>query len=123
VIALDTSVLIEAVGAGGAMRGELRQVIAGGERVVLPSIVLYEWLRGPRLAEELEAQSVLFPSSEAIPFGADEVRIAAQLYQSVRRPRGRELDLAIAACALSWDASLWTLNRGDFEDLPGLRLS
>jgi len=123
VIALDTSVLIEAVGAGGAMRAELRKVIAGGERVVLPSIVLYEWLRSPRLTEELDAQSVLFPSSEAIPFGANEARIAAQLYRSVRRPRGRELDLAIAACALSWNAALWTLNRGDFDDVPGLRLS
>jgi predicted nucleic acid-binding protein len=36
--------------------------------------------------------------------------------------RGREMDFAIAACALSWDAWLWTVNRGDFKDVPGVRL-
>jgi predicted nucleic acid-binding protein len=39
----------------------------------------------------------------------------------VRRRRGRELDLAIAACALVRDAELWTLNVSDFQDVPGLR--
>lgn len=28
----------------------------------------------------------------------------------------------MAACALSWNAVLWTLNREDFEHIPGLRL-
>jgi len=40
----------------------------------------------------------------------------------VRRPRGREVDLAIAACAIVHGARLWTLNRDDFTDIPDLDL-
>lgn len=119
-ICLDTSVLVEGLGAGGSMREALRETIAGGDRMVVPCLVLYEWLRGPRLPEELRAQEALFPAAEALPFGPEEARIAAGLYRTVRRPRGRGVDLAIAACALSWNAALWTLNAEDFRDIPGL---
>ena len=84
--------------------------------------MLYEWRRGPRRAEELRAQEALFPAGEAIPFGAAEARQAAELYRKVPRPRGREIDFAIAACALAQDAALWTLNPSDFADIPGLEL-
>jgi len=40
----------------------------------------------------------------------------------VARPRGRELDLAVAASAMVHGAAIWTLNPGDFRDIPGLRL-
>ena len=84
--------------------------------------ILYEWLRGGRLAEEIEAQEALFPAVTAVQFGPDEATLAAALYTDVRRPRGRELDLAIAACAIAHRASFWTLNAADFRDIPGLRL-
>ena len=35
----------------------------------------------------------------------------------------QEMDLAIAACAIVREAALWTLNPGDFKDIPGLRLA
>jgi predicted nucleic acid-binding protein len=122
VIVPDTSVLVEALSAGGAIRQEFRHAIASGHRMVVPSLVLYEWLRGPRVAAELEVQEAVLPSEDAIPFAAQEAGVAADLYRSVRRPRGREIDLAIAACAIAWQGSLWTINPGDFEDIPGLRL-
>jgi len=90
--------------------------------MVVPTLVLYEWLRGPRIAEELAVQEAVVPSSEALPFGVEEARVASQLYTQVKRARGRELDLAIAACAIVWDGELWTLNPEDFRDVPGLRL-
>ena len=109
----------------GEMRSEpvLRAVLERGERTFIPSLVLYEWLRGPRLPRELQTQERLFPSSLAVPFGPDEAAEAARLYRTVRSPRGRELDLGIAACALVWEAELWTLNKSDFEDIPGLGVS
>jgi predicted nucleic acid-binding protein len=122
VIILDTSALIEGLGAGGSLRGALRDAIARRERIAVSALVLYEWLRGPRLPEELRAQEALFPMAAALPFGPDEAARAAELYRTLPRARGREVDLAIAATALVWRAPLWTLNRDDFRDIPGLEI-
>jgi predicted nucleic acid-binding protein len=102
------------------MRQHLREAISQRERMAIPTLALYEWLRGPRVNEELAAQEALFPSREALPFGPDEALVAAELYRELPRPRGREVDLAIAACALIWKARIWTLNVEDFADIPGL---
>ena len=121
-ILLDTSVLIDALTGSRRSAALLRRTIESGDRVVLTTLVLYEWQRGPRRPEELAAQEALWPSDAAIVFGAEEAATAAALYRSVRAPRGRELDLAIAACAIRWRAALWTLNTSDFRDVPGLDL-
>jgi predicted nucleic acid-binding protein len=116
-------VLIDSLTGPRRLATALRKQIEHGERILLPSLVLYEWLRGPRLPQELAAQEALFPSESSIPFGFAEAALSAKLYKSARRPRGREIDLAIAACAISRQAELWTLNTLDFADLPGLRLT
>ncbi|HYL34530.1 MAG TPA: type II toxin-antitoxin system VapC family toxin [Bryobacteraceae bacterium] len=121
-IVVDTSVLVDSLTGPRRSAAAMRAAIEQGERLVLPSLVLYEWLRGPRLAEELAAQEALWPSVSALPFGAEEALASARLYRTVRRPRGRELDLAIAACAVVKDAALWTLNTADFSDIPGLQI-
>ncbi len=59
----------------------------------------------------------------AFNFGRDEAALAAALYRDLARPRGREIDLVIAACAIANGASLWTLNQKDFSDIPGLTLA
>ena len=88
----------------------------------IPSLVLFEWRRGPRWPPELALQEALFPSDEAIPFGPAEAIQAAELYRSVGRHRSREVDLAIAAYAIELGAELWTQNLSDFIDIPGLRI-
>lgn len=121
-IHLDTSLLVDTLAGARRSAPALRRAIEQGERLAASTLVLYEWLRGPRLPAELEAQEALLPTERAIAFGAREAALAAQLFGAVRRPRGREIDLAIAACALTHDALLWTLNPKDFADIPGLAL-
>lgn len=122
-IVLDTPVLIDSLTGPKRSAPALRAAIERGERILVPALVLYEWLRGPRLPQELAAQEALFPSESALPFGPQEAALSAKLYRTVRRPRGREIDLAIAACAISREGEFWTLNAADFKDVPGLRLA
>lgn len=74
---------------------DLQRQVMAGEQLLLPTVVLFEWLRGPRLRHELV---------------------------SLSSPRNRQIDIAIAACAIVRQASLWTLNTRDFADIPGLEL-
>lgn len=122
-ILVDTSALIDSLTGPKRSASRLRSFIDQGDRLALPSLVLYEWWRGPRTEEDLRVQDALFPTDQALPFGVTEARIAARLYAQVGHPRGRELDLAIAACALARGARLWTLNVEDFDDIPGLELA
>jgi predicted nucleic acid-binding protein len=122
VIHLDTSVLIDAFTGPKRSAPALRGVIERGERVVFSTIVLYEWLRGPRAPAELAAQEALFPRETAIAFGPEEASVAAKLYHKLKRGRGREIDLAIAGTAIVHDSTLWTLNTDDFDDVESLSL-
>ena len=122
-ILLDTSVLVDVFSGPRRSASDLRRAIERGERMLLTTLVLYEWFRGPRLEQELAAQEALFPAEAALSFGPREASLAAELYRAVSRPRSRETDLAIAACALITDADLWTLNVSDFRGIPGLRVS
>ena len=108
-ILLDTSVLIDSLSGPKRSAKTLRAALEQSERILIPSLVLYEWLRGPRLPEEIAAQEALFPSDRAVVFGHREASLSAHL--------------AIAACAIARDADLWTLNRADFADIPQLRLA
>ena len=121
-VVVDTSVLIESLTDQRRYRHEFERAIAAGTVLLLPSLVLYDWLRGPRLPAELAVQEALLPAASAVPFGPTEAAQAAALYATVPRPRGREIDLAIAACAIAWEVPLWTLNSADFADIPGLSL-
>ena len=122
VIHLDTSVLVDALTGPRRSAPALRRVLDGGERIAMASLVLYEWLRGPRREAELAHQEALLPAAEALPFGPREATLAADLYRVVRRARPGEFDLGVAACALAGGAALWTLNAHDFRDIPGLDL-
>ncbi len=119
---LDTSVLIDALTGPRRSLDALMRLTDAGHRIGLSTIVLYEWLRGPRTRAELAVQEELFPSEQATGLGPEEAALAARLYKQVSRARGREIDLVIAACALTRGAAVWTLNPGDFRDVPNLRL-
>ena len=121
-ILLDSSALIDSLAGPRRSEPALRKAIEAGEILRLPALVLYEWLRGPRTHAELAAQRQLFPDELAIPYQFEDARLSAKLFQSLKRARQRQIDLAIAAGAIRHEAHLWTLNPADFSDIPGLSL-
>jgi predicted nucleic acid-binding protein len=121
-IVIDTSALVDSFTGVRASEDRLNDFMAAGESFLLSTITLYEWLSGPRSEEELYWQQLLFPDDEAVPFGYLEAAVAAEIYRQVKSPRRRKVDIAIAATAIRRGAALWTLNRRDFADIPGLRL-
>ena len=123
IVHLDTSALVDALTGPRRSLDTMIGLTEQGERLALSTIVLYEWLRGPRTLAELSAKEELFPREAAVAFGAEEAAVGARLYSRVRRPRGREIDIAVAACAIAHGGALWTLNPQDFRDMPGLRLT
>ncbi len=122
IVHVDTSALVDALTGPRRSLDEMVSLTDQGHRLMLSTIVLYEWLRGPRTRLELTVQEDLFPSESAMAFGAVEAALAARLYKQLPRARGREIDLAVAACAIAHGAAIWTLNPGDFRDIAGLRL-
>jgi predicted nucleic acid-binding protein len=118
---LDTSILVDALSDRTSVR-RLAAVAERGDRMQITSLVLFEWLRGPRSPEEVALCEALFPPESIVPFGETEARLAALLYRSLPRARTRQVDLAIAACALERGAAMWTLNPGAFHDVPQLKI-
>lgn len=121
-IHLDTSVLIDALTGSRRSLEPLERTVAAGHVIGLSTLVLYEWRRGPRSDDELTWQEALMPSVHARAFGEIEAVAAAEIYRGLKRARGRDMDIAIAACAVVQGARLWTLNPDDFRDLPGVEL-
>jgi predicted nucleic acid-binding protein len=121
-IHLDTSVLVDAFTGERRFLARLRAATAKGDVISFSTIVLYEWLRGPRTEGEKQAVDAFFELDPLPAFGKREAERAADLYGRAKGARQRQADLAIAACAIECGASLWTLNRSDFDDLPGLTL-
>lgn len=106
IVHVDTSALVDAL---TGPRRSLETLIAltdRGHRLAVSTIVLYEWLRGPRTREELAVLEELFPSEQAVAFGPAAAAVAARLYKQVPRVRGREIDLAVAACAIANSAGV-----------------
>lgn len=122
IVHLDTSALIDALTGPRRSLPRLTALVHDGHRIAISGLVYYEWRRGPRTRAELAAQESVLPGDGVVPFDAGAGALAAALYAKVSRPRGREIDLAIAACALLQGAALWTLNGADFRDIPNLTL-
>jgi predicted nucleic acid-binding protein len=109
-------------GSGRRSLAAVRSATLRGDSITFSTIVLYEWLRGPRTDAETSTVAAFFAGDLPAVFGVREAERAAALHRRVRGARQRQADLAVAACAMQHGAALWTLNAGDFEDVPGLML-
>jgi len=121
-IHLDTSVLIDILTRERPLLGAYERSVTAGHRIGMSTIALYEWLRGPRTDLDIRLQRDICPADRIVTFGSIEAALAADLFREVKSRRGREADIAIAACAIEHEAAAWTTNRRHFQDIPGLRL-
>ena len=119
---LDTSILID------LERG--RATLPAEEDVAIAAITASELLQGVlradarhRPAREAFVEGVL-AAIPTIPFGLTTARIHASLWAQLasRRATLGAHDLIVAATAISLGWSLATLNRREFERVPGLEL-
>ena len=78
-VILDTSILIDCLTGPKRSALTLHRLVEAGERFGLPSLVLYEWLRGPRTGDELADQEELFPAGAALPFGPVRLSIRTEV--------------------------------------------
>ena len=76
-IHLDTSLLVDPLTGSHRSGMILRQVLAQGENLQISTIVLYEWLRGPRSTQEIADQEELFPDDTLLPFEEPDTRIGS----------------------------------------------
>ena len=122
-IHLDTSFLIRALVPGSDSERMLRLWLGEDHRLAMSSIAWTEFLCGPLDAtdRELAAQIV----AERIPYGEQDAKSAAELFNETGRRRGSLLDCMIAAVAQRRGASLATSNPDDFRrfEALGLRLA
>jgi uncharacterized protein with PIN domain len=60
VIHLDTSVLVDALTGTRRTGASFRRAAAEDERMLISTLAVYEWVRGPRTREELIDQETFF---------------------------------------------------------------
>ena len=115
---VDSSAWLEYF-ADGANAGEFAEAIADTERLVVPSITLFEVFKRIRLQRDLG--SALYAVAQmrrarVAELGSDLAVAAAELSVGMRLPLA---DSIILATARSEGATLWTQD-GDFEGLDGV---
>ena len=128
-VILDATVLIEAERERFDMPGLLESL--GEEGVAIASITAAELLFGVERAEgpAIRARRGAFVEAllEKVPlagYGMREARRHAELWAELAR-RGQPIgphDMLVAATALANDFQVATLNRREFERVPGLAL-
>jgi len=80
VIHLDTCVLVDALTGPRRSAPALRALIEDGERMSVSALVLYEWLCGPRHADEIRVQETLFVASGVLWLAATLAWCSAQMH-------------------------------------------
>lgn len=125
---LDTNIVIFALNKRKPWIAErLAQELAGGTKLIVPSVVLYELEYGVAKSQRPEdgrrlLDAFLATGFDQPAFDAEDARAAGQIraYLDERGTPIGAYDILIAAQARRRDAALVTLNRREFERVPGL---
>ena len=112
-IHLDTSFLIRALAHGSREDRRLRAWLKGREPLGMSSISWAEFLCGPVGAEEIALAGRII--ADPVAFLSTDAVLTARLFNQTGRRRGSLTDCMIAATAIRIDASLATVNPGDFQ--------
>jgi|SRR6185312_10704432 len=109
---VDTSFLIRSLVAASSEDKLLRRWMEASDSLAISAIAWAEFACGPVSAEQLS--QVLQVLGEPLAFTQVHAEIAAELFNSTGRVRGKFVDCMIAAAALESGASLATSNPRDF---------
>jgi len=86
----------------------------------MSAIAWYEFVRGPRTAEELAVARSFFAEDGIMVFSEELAERSAEVYRALGSPRRRAADIAIGVTAAAKRARLVTRNADDFAGIPGL---
>lgn len=118
---LDTDFLVVALSSGGPERTRLLQLAGTEAEIQISAIAWYEFSRGPRTPEQLAVARSLFFEDGVVPFSEEIAAISAEVFRNLGSPRRRAADIAIGVTASCLQATLLTLNAGDFAGVPRLQ--
>jgi tRNA(fMet)-specific endonuclease VapC len=128
-VILDTSLLVAAE--RGTVRLQALLESLGGESLGMAAITASELLHGCQRATDPGVRTrraafveALLDAIPVLPFGLPEARRHAELWADLVRERTviGPHDMLIGATALARGDALATLNRREFDRVPGLRL-
>ena len=122
VICLDTNYLILGLVEGSRESRALASWLGSGDRLMVPTLVWFEFLCGPVTAAQIQTMRAFL--HELVPFDESQAIVAADLFNAAARKRSTRIDAMIAATAIVANAALATNNRDAFRPFreSGLRL-
>ncbi|MCL2011077.1 MAG: PIN domain-containing protein [Synergistaceae bacterium] len=125
--ALDTNIISHILRKNPIVVSRVRQVLAKGDRLIIPPIAYYEVHRG-LLSEDKPVQSVAFDNfCRKISVGRVEHEMldkAAYVYSALKKLGFTvgDADILIAAFCMVNDCTLVTNNTKDFGNIEGLNI-
>lgn len=90
----------------------LRRLIVDGNRLLWPRSCSTNGAADPARPTRSPDHEAFVPAASPVAFGTREAAIAADLCARMPRARRREINIAIAACAIVHGAASWSLNEG-----------
>ena len=117
---LDNDFLVRAISSPGPERERLFELADSNVELQMSSVAWYEFVRGPRTADQLAVARSFFSADGIVPLTEDFAERAAEVFRKLGSPRRRSADVAIGVTAVEMDARLLSGNAADFAAIPGL---